>query len=168
MDGRSGCAINLSIEVLGDRWSMIILRDIMFGNFRSYRELLTHSLEGIATNILAARLKHLEAEGLVTIAADPQHKQRKIYSLTEKSIALVPVLAQLGAWGVRFLSPAPELAVRARVLAEGGPDMWEDFMDELREIHLGIARPAGSRSVLAELQDAYLAELQKIEAARKA
>ncbi len=162
MDGRSGCAINLSIEVLGDRWSIIILRDIMFGNFRSYRELLTHSLEGIATNILAARLKHLEGEGLLTQAPDPQHKQRKIYSLTEKSIGLVPVMAQLGAWGVRFLSPAPELAVRARVLAEGGPQMWDDFMDELREIHLGVARRAGSRSVLAELQEAYLEEVRRI------
>lgn len=161
MDRRSGCPINQSIEILGDRWSFIVLRDIMFGNFRSYRELLTNSLEGIATNILAARLKHLQAEGLVTIASDPLHKQRKVYSLTEKAIALVPVMAQLGAWGVQYLTPSPELAIRAKVLAAGGPEMWEDFMDELREIHLGKTRSAGSRSVLAELQSAYEEEVRK-------
>lgn len=161
MDGRSGCPINQSIEILGDRWSFIILRDIMFGNFRSYRELLTNSLEGIATNILAARLKHLQAEGLVTIAQDPLHKQRKIYSLTEKSIALVPVMAQLGAWGVQYLSPTPELAIRAKLLAAGGPEMWEDFMEELREIHLGKRRSSDSRSVLAELRSAFEQEVQR-------
>jgi DNA-binding HxlR family transcriptional regulator len=107
MNQRSGCPINLSIEVLGDRWSVIVLRDMMFGNRRSYGELLANSLEGIATNILAARLKHLEAEELITASDDPRHKQKKIYSLTEKAIALVPIMVQLGAWGLRYMICAP-------------------------------------------------------------
>ncbi len=153
MDQRSGCPINLAVEVLGDRWSLVVLRDIMFGNFRTYRELHGNSLEGIATNILAARLKHLSEEGFVTAAADPGHKQRTIYSLTEKAIQLVPVMAQLGAWGARYLPATPQLAIRATTLAEGGPQMWSDFMDELRHLHLGA--PAPKRSVLAELMAAY-------------
>lgn len=155
MDQRSGCPINLSVEVLGDRWSLVVLRDIIFGNFRTYRDLHGNSLEGIATNILAARLRHLSEEGFLTSAADPGHKQRTIYSLTEKAIQLVPVLAQLGAWGARFLPASPELAARAILMDEGGPALWTAFMDELRYLHLGAPKPA--RSVLAELDAAYLA-----------
>lgn len=155
MDRRSGCPINLSVEVLGDRWSLVVLRDIMFGNFRTYGELHSNSLEGIATNILASRLKRLMDEGLVTASADPAHKQRTIYSLTEMAIALVPVMVQLGAWGSRFLPASPELSARAIALVEGGPPMWDDFMAELRHLHRGAPPP--QRSVLAELDAAYRA-----------
>lgn len=150
---RSGCPINLSVEVLGDRWSLVVLRDIMFGNRRSYGELHGNSLEGIATNILADRLKRLTAEGLITAASDPQHKQRTIYSFTEKAIALVPVMVQLAAWGARYLPASPELSARAILLEEGGPEMWDDFKDELRHLHLDAPPPR--RSVLALLDRAY-------------
>ena len=63
---RSGCAINAAVEVLGDPWAMLVLRDIMFGNRRHFRELIAGSEEGIATNILASRLKQLVATGLLT------------------------------------------------------------------------------------------------------
>lgn len=153
MDQRSGCPINLAVEVLGDRWSLVVLRDIMFGNRRTYGELHGQSLEGIATNILASRLKRLINEGLLTAAADATHKQRVIYSLTEMAIALVPVLVQLGAWGTRFLPATPELAARAIALEKGGPDMWDALMAELRHLHLGA--PAPSRSALGELEAAF-------------
>lgn len=158
MDRRSGCPINLSVEVLGDRWSLVVLRDIMFGNFRTYGELHANSLEGIATNILASRLKRLMEEGLVTASADPAHKQRTIYNLTEMAISLVPVMVQLGAWGSRFLPATPQLSARAITLAEGGSQMAEAFMAELRHLHLGA--PAPGRSVLAELEAAYQAAAQ--------
>jgi DNA-binding HxlR family transcriptional regulator len=165
---RSTCPINLATEVLGDRWSLVILRDIMFGGRRTYRELLTQSLEGIATNILASRLRHLEGEGFLSAAPDPGHSQRTIYSLTEKAIALVPVLATLGDWGVRFLPVTSLMASRAKALAAGGPAMWQGFMDELREIHLGVARPTGSPSVLAALDAAYRrAERRSVAAAKR-
>jgi DNA-binding HxlR family transcriptional regulator len=153
LDQRSGCPINLSVEVLGDRWSLVVLRDIMFGNLRTYGDIHGNSLEGIATNILADRLKRLADEGLITAAPDPRHKQRTIYSLTEKAIALVPVMVELGAWGVRYLPAAPELAARSIALEAGGPQMWSDFKDELRHLHLDAAPPR--RSVLAELDRAY-------------
>jgi DNA-binding HxlR family transcriptional regulator len=63
---RSGCPINLTVEALGDRWSLIVIRDVMFGDRRHFRELLSRSEEGIASNILAARLKHLVEAGLLT------------------------------------------------------------------------------------------------------
>jgi DNA-binding HxlR family transcriptional regulator len=87
---RSGCPINLTLEALGDRWSLIVIRDLMFGNRRHFRELLTRSEERIASNILADRLTRLEKAGLGSRRDDPSHKQKVIYSLTEASIALVP------------------------------------------------------------------------------
>src|ERR1700730_8879175 len=98
---RSGCPINLTLELLGDRWILIVIRDIMFGNRRHFRELLTRSEERIASNILADRLKGLVEPGMINPGGAPSHKQKAIYSLTEKTIQLVPVFAQLGAWGRR-------------------------------------------------------------------
>ena len=163
MDRRSGCPINLTVELLGDKWSLIILRDIMFGNFRTYGELHGNSLEGISTNILADRLKGLVAHGLLTLAADPTHKQRGIYSLTEQAIQLVPVMSALGSWGARYLSASPDLVARAIALGDGGPEMWEAFEAELRHLHLGAPKP--QRSVLAELDAAYQAALARQQGA---
>ena len=144
---RSGCPINLTLEVLGDRWSLIVVRDIMFGDRRHYRELLLNSEEGISSNILAERLKTLLEQGILTRSDDPTHKQKAIYSLTEQGIELLPILAQIGGWGVRYLPVTEELGVRAQLLADGGPQVWGAFMDELRERHLGKPRKkrAGDR-----------------------
>ncbi|XSG82582.1 MAG: winged helix-turn-helix transcriptional regulator [Methyloligella sp. ZOD6] len=154
---RSGCPINLTLETLGDRWSLIVIRDIMFGNRRHYRDLLGKSEEGIASNILADRLKKLTKAGLLSTAKDPAHKQKTIYSLTEPAIQLVPLLAQMGAWGRRFTPATRELSIRAQLLEEGGPEMWNAFMAELRSLHLGAPPP--KRSVIKELTDAYLAAI---------
>jgi DNA-binding HxlR family transcriptional regulator len=152
---RSGCAINLALEALGDRWSLIVIRDIMFGNRRHFRELQATSDEGIASNILADRLKRLVEAGLLTKAEDPTHKQKAIYSLTEKAIQLVPLLAEMGAWGRRHLPVTRELSVRAQLLEEGGRPLWNDFMDELRSVHLGAPRKRGRVPVGERLQAAY-------------
>jgi DNA-binding HxlR family transcriptional regulator len=150
---RSGCPINLTLEMLGDRWSLIVIRDIMFGNRRHYGDLLRFSEEGIASNILANRLSRLVDAGLLSRSDDPTHKQKGIYSLTESSIQLVPLLAHMGAWGRRHTPVSRELSIRAQLLEEGGERMWEAFMAELRSIHLGA--PVSRRSVLAELQAAF-------------
>lgn len=163
-DVRSGCPINLTLEVLGDRWSLLVIRDIMFGDRRHYRELLLNSEEGISSNILAERLKTLLDQGILTRTDDPTHKQKAVYTLTEQGIQLLPILAQIGGWGVSYLPVTPELGVRAQLLADGGPRMWEAFMDELRERHLG--KPAKKRrgpSVMAQLRSAYEAALAQRE-----
>jgi DNA-binding HxlR family transcriptional regulator len=151
--GKSGCPVNMTAELLGDRWSLIVLRDIMFGRRTHFRELMANSLEGIASNILAARLSKLVASGLLTRHDDPSHKQKVEYHLTEAAIQLLPVIAALGEWGARWLPTQPQLAVRAEMLADGGAAMWEDVMDELRAEHLESA-PRRDDGILASLDRA--------------
>lgn len=153
---RSGCPINLTLEVMGDKWSLLVIRDIIFGNRRHFRELLTRSEEGIASNILSDRLKTLVGIGVLTKVDDPTHKQKAIYSLTEKGIELLPILAQMASWGRKYLPVTEELSIRAQLLEEGGPKLWAEFMDELRELHLGIKPKKRAKiSVGARLQAAY-------------
>lgn len=160
IERRSGCPINLTMEVLGDRWSLVVIRDIMFGNRRHFRALLNRSEEGIASNILAARLKRLVALGLVTRLDDPTHSQKAIYSLTEPAIRLVPMIAAIGAWGRRHLPVSEDLSIRAELLENGGPALWDDFMNDLRKVH--IADPIGGANgsvtspVLMRLTEAFL------------
>ena len=144
----------MTMELLGDRWSLIVLRDIMFGGWTRFRELLDNSLEGIASNVLASRLAKLTGAGLLTRNPVEGHRQKIDYFLTEPAIQLVPLIVQLGDWGSRWLPTTPELAVRARLLADSGPETAEQFMDELRAIHLdGSRRP--NNGVLTELDAAY-------------
>jgi DNA-binding HxlR family transcriptional regulator len=169
---RSGCPINLSLELFGDRWTLLVLRDIIFTGARHFRELL-HGPERISSNILADRLDTLVAHGLLTRADDPSHKQKVIYSLTEQAIELVPVLAQLSAgvfatslWARsspprRGCSPpadrrsgrpswtscvkrtsAPTPAANRRQTAQRSPRNWKPPM----RLH-AIARPAPRRDI---------------------
>jgi DNA-binding HxlR family transcriptional regulator len=152
---RSGCPINLTLEALGDKWSLVVIRDMMFGNQRHFRDMMANSMEGIASNILASRLKRLTELGFISARPDPTHKQKVVYSLTEKSIQLVPLLAVIGAWGIRHTAVSEELSIRAELLEKGGPRLWDEFMDELRVLHLG-AKPRGKGpSVLERLTKAY-------------
>lgn len=160
IERRSGCPINLTIEALGDRWSLVVIRDIMFGNRRRFRELLNRNEEGIASNILAARLKRLVALGLLTRLDDPVHSQKAIYSLTEPAIQLVPMLAAIGAWGRRHLPVSDDLSIRAELLEKGGPALWDAFMSDLRKIHVENpirgAKGEISSPVLERLTEAFL------------
>ena len=152
---RSGCPINAGLEALGDPWALLVLRDIVFGNRRHFRELLTGSDEGIASNILSNRLKRLVAAGLLT--REPgQRGRRAPYTLTEAGIETVPIMVALGSWGLANRPGSPELRIRAELLRDGGPPLWEDFMDELREVHLGVPRRHPDRpSVSEQLERAY-------------
>ena len=94
---RSACAISMALESIGDKWSLLILRDLMFTEKRTYGELQA-SDEKIATNILAARLLSLEANGLIRKTADPNNGRRSLYFLTEKGIDLLPVIVELRQW----------------------------------------------------------------------
>jgi DNA-binding HxlR family transcriptional regulator len=137
---RSYCPINLSLELFGDSWTLLVLRDIMFGGKRHFRELL-QSDERISSNILADRLNRLVENGLLTKSDDPTHKQKAIYSLTEKAITLLPIIVQIGAWGSRWVPDAKKLDARSRKvireIQEGGPRAWAELMDDLRTRHRG-------------------------------
>ena len=155
---RSGCAINAAVEVLGDNWSLIVLRDIIFGDRRHFRELLTSNNEGIASNMLSSRLKKLIDEGLLT-KAEAVRGQKAKYSLTEAGIQTLPVMVALGAWGMTHRETSPELTLRARLMAED-PQLVTELMDELREAHLGVPRPNPDAPRASQrLQAAYEAEI---------
>jgi DNA-binding HxlR family transcriptional regulator len=168
-DHRSGCVINRTVEMFGDRWSLLVIRDIIFVNRRHFRELLTQSIEGIASNILADRLQRLMEQGIIVKSDDASHKQKVIYSLTEKGIGLLPLLMEMVVWGHKYL-PDSRLRGLARVLEEGGPKLWAEFMAELRATHLPASntkktarRPTKSRriSAMRKLQAVYEPALAK-------
>ena len=94
---RSECPLNASVEMLGDRWSLLIIRDMMLRGSRTFKEFLD-CYEGIATNILADRLRELTAYGILTTGRDPADGRKLIYLLTAKGIDLAPVLTEMVLW----------------------------------------------------------------------
>jgi len=100
LEHRSSCPISSSLDVIGDRWSLLVVRDLLFAGARTYKEFLS-SGEGIATNILANRLEHLETSGIITSRRDAADGRKLIYRLTPKGLDLVPVLMELSLWGVK-------------------------------------------------------------------
>jgi DNA-binding HxlR family transcriptional regulator len=99
-DIRSHCPVNYALEIFGDRWSLLIVRDIVFAGKRTYGEFLK-SEEGFATNILAARLAFLEEQGVLTKTPDPAEGRKDFYSLTDKGLDLIPVLLRIVLWSAK-------------------------------------------------------------------
>lgn len=108
---RSGCPLNASVEILGDRWSLLIIRDMMLRGFRTYKEFLG-SYERIATNILADRLQKLITHGIITTGRDSSDGRKLIYSLTPKGIDLAPVLTEMVLWAAAHEDTANQALVR--------------------------------------------------------
>lgn len=108
---RSGCPLNASVEMLGDRWSLLIIRDMMLCGARSYKEFL-ECYEGIATNILADRLRKLMAYGIITTEKDPSDGRKLIYLLTAKGIDLAPVLTEMVLWASAYEETGNQALVR--------------------------------------------------------
>jgi len=101
----SKCPITFALDIFGDRWSLIILRDILFKEKKYYGEFLG-SAEKISTNILASRLLKLESEGLISKAQDPENLSKFIYRLTQKGKDLLPLLLDMIEWSVKY-NPQP-------------------------------------------------------------
>lgn len=153
--GRSDCPINLTAELFGDRWSLIILRDIIFGDRRHFRVLLSESEEGIASNILAARLRDLVEEGLLSKADDASHKQKIVYNLTESAIEFLPTMITMGAWANKNRQANPVLGPWFAFLYERGPRVWKDLADDLRHRHLNGPPPKPSAATFESMASAY-------------
>jgi len=133
---RSFCPINLFTELMGDKWSLLILRDIMFSNKRHFRELL-QSEEKIASNILTDRLNTLERKGLLTKSPDPDHKQKVIYSLTQKSIDMMPILIEVIKWSMKYEPVDLEKYKPAVNLVAAGVEAQQALAERLVEMHVG-------------------------------
>jgi DNA-binding HxlR family transcriptional regulator len=108
---RSGCPLNASVEMLGDRWSLLILRDMMLRGYQTFNEFL-HSDEKIATNILTDRLRRLESCGILTAHRDPADGRKMLYALTAKGIDLAPVLTEMVLWAARHEETGNQPLVR--------------------------------------------------------
>ena len=135
---RSLCPVNLLVEIVGDKWTFLVLRDIMFYQRRHFNELLRLSEEGIASNILRDRLAMLEKEGMVTKAKDPDdaHKQKIKYSLTEKCIDLLPMMLEAISWCIKH-APVDQVKYKPAIdLAQGGPEVLTWFRAKLLNDHL--------------------------------
>ena len=108
---RSGCPLNASVEMLGDRWSLLIIRDMMLAGACTYKTFLG-CYEGIATNILADRLRKLVAYGIITTEPDPSDGRKVIYVLTQKGIDLAPVLTEMVLWAAAHEDTGNQALVR--------------------------------------------------------
>ena len=97
MDHRSHCPITFALDIFGDKWTLLILRDIIFFDRRFYKEFAS-SAEGISTNILADRLQKLEEEGILLKKRDVDDKKRFIYAPTKKGLDLVPIMLEMSIW----------------------------------------------------------------------
>jgi DNA-binding HxlR family transcriptional regulator len=97
---RSGCPVSVSLDLLGDRWSLLIIRDLMVRGYRTFKE-FEESGESIATNILTDRLRKLKSTGIITTQVDETDGRKVNYRLTQKGIDLAPVLLELLIWGAR-------------------------------------------------------------------
>jgi DNA-binding HxlR family transcriptional regulator len=98
---QSGCPIAFGLDTFGDRWSLLVIREMMLKGNKTYGEFLEAD-EGISTNILADRLKHLESEGVIEKARDPDNQRSFIYTLTEKGRDLAPIILEIISWGGKY------------------------------------------------------------------
>jgi DNA-binding HxlR family transcriptional regulator len=105
---RSDCPLGISLDVFGDKWSLLIIRDMMFGNKCTYNDFLK-SGEGIATNILASRLKGLEENGVIEKSEHPDSKAKILYKLTAKGIDLMPVIMEVYIWSEKYYEMPTDL-----------------------------------------------------------
>lgn len=97
---RSGCPIGIALDIIGDSWTLLIVRDLMFKGRKMFNEFLAAE-EGIATNILTDRLAKLEAQNIVTKQRDPDDARRFVYRMTDKGLDLTPVLVELVLWAAK-------------------------------------------------------------------
>lgn len=110
-DRRSACPLNASVEMLGDRWSLLIIRDMMVRGYRTFKEFLSGG-EHIATNVLADRLKRLESYGIIATQPDPTDGRKVIYCLTAKGMDLAPVLTEMVLWAAAHEDTGNQALVR--------------------------------------------------------
>jgi DNA-binding HxlR family transcriptional regulator len=131
LKNRSDCPISCSLEIFGDKWTLLILRDIMLRGKTSYGEFL-ESEEKISTNILADRLNLLESEGILSKQVPPENKSKYIYRLTKKGIDLLPIIIEIMDWGATYNENCPRKEVGNRI-KENKADVIEEYLKKLKK-----------------------------------
>ena len=125
---KSKCPINIALELLGDRWSLLIIRDMIFKNKSSYGEFL-NSDEKIATNILANRLLKLEENGFISKEANAENKRKNIYKLNQKGIDLIPILFELILWSEKYNTISEGGKKMAALIKENKNNIYKKLCD---------------------------------------
>jgi DNA-binding HxlR family transcriptional regulator len=146
-NNKSHCPINYSLEVFGDTWSLLIIRDIVFFGKKTFGEFLD-SEEKIATNILTQRLKHLEQKGILTKKPHPADKRKEVYELTEKGLGIIPILLEMGGWGATH---DPETTVSKQFVNSVYADRYGMFDLIRKTIQRGGSVFVGDDSVVNQM-----------------
>ena len=141
---RSDCPINLAVEVLGDRWTLLVLRDIVVAERAHFRALLEGSREGISPSVLADRLQALVLAGILVREACPTHRQKALFRLTASGADLVPILAQLGRWAARHCCGGAAACGEDLAVPPRG-EALADVRARLRDT-LAVTAPAAARA----------------------
>lgn len=128
---RSDCPLSCSLDIFGDKWSLLIIRDLMFRDKRTYNDFLK-SGEGIATNILAARLKGLEENGLIEKSAHPDSKAKILYSLSSKGIDLLPIIIEVYMWSDKYLEVPEDIKATIKEAKKDKDKFVKRLMLELK------------------------------------
>ncbi len=125
---RSDCPLSCSLDVFGDKWSLLIIRDLIFTSKCTYNDFLK-SEEGIATNILASRLKGLEENGIIEKSAHPDSKAKLLYKLTQKGIDLLPIMMEIYIWSDKYF----DLAAETKAKIEEAKKNKDKFVKQITE-----------------------------------
>jgi len=128
---RSDCPLSQSLDVFGDKWSLLIIRDLMFGNKCTYNDFLK-SEEGIATNILATRLKGLEENGIIEKSAHPDSKAKNLYKLSAKGIDLLPIIMEVYIWSDKYLTIPADIKATIKVAKKDKDKFVKQVTKELK------------------------------------
>lgn len=132
---RSDCPLSCSLDVFGDKWSLLIIRDLMFEKKCTYNDFLK-SAEGIATNILASRLKGLEENGVIEKSAHPDSKAKNLYSLTQKGIDLLPIIMEIYIWSDKYLIMPDEIKAKIKEAKKDKIKFLKQITGNLKKIQL--------------------------------
>ncbi|MAR19622.1 MAG: transcriptional regulator [Rhodobacteraceae bacterium] len=133
---RDICPIGLAADLIGDKWSLIILRDISILSRQTFNQLLKQNLEGISSATLAKRLKRLMDIGLLTVSKDQTHSQKKLYCLTEPAIQFIPIIFNLAHWAESHHHPSQIFVKPIEAYLGDDKGLIDNFLKGLRQIHL--------------------------------
>ena len=125
---RSQCPISTALDIFGDKWTLLVIRDLLFNEKKTYGEFL-NSEEKIATNILSDRLSLLEMAGIVSKQKHPEHGLKIIYSLTAKGVDLIPVLVEIIIWSEKHHEVHPYAKEFVKVLKEDKPGVMQGLFE---------------------------------------
>lgn len=124
-----------SLDIFGDKWSLLIIRDLVFGNKCTYNDFL-RSEEGIATNILASRLKGLEENGVIEKSKHPDSKAKKLYRLTQKGIDLLPIIVEIYIWSDMYLTVPAEIKNTINEAKKNKIEFLKQLTENLKKLQL--------------------------------